>query len=185
MRKSVLPVLWAGLACLAGTAPAAAAGLYLGAGITRAKIDNIFGSGSDLRIDNTAWKGFIGFKFPLIPIGIEADYMDLGSESRDSALTSGHADAKAFGAFAVGYLPLPTPFFDVYAKAGAARWQLHGDITRPSLFALRDEGTEFAWGAGAQVHVSNVAIKLEYEHFDLRNTDGAKLYTLGAAFYFL
>jgi len=28
-------------------------------------------------------------------------------------------------------------------------------------------------------------VRLEYEGFDIRNTDGARLYSLGAAYYFL
>ncbi len=185
MRKLIPALLTAALACVAGAARAAENGLYVGAGITRATVDDIFGSGSDLRIDNTAWKGFVGFKFPLIPLALEADYSDLGSQTRDFGFTQGHASAKAFSAFAVGYLPLPVPFLDIYGKAGAARWQLNGRTTSPALFDLDDRGTEFAWGIGAQAHVSNVAIKLEYENFDIRNTSGARLYTLGAALYFL
>ncbi len=182
MRKLIAA---AALACIAGAAHAAENGLYLGAGISRATVDDIFGSGSDLRIHDTAWKGFLGFKFPLIPIGIEADYSDLGGETRDFGLTRAHADAKAFSAFAVGYLPLPLPYLDIYGKAGAARWQLNGRITNPALFDLDDRGTEFAWGAGAQVHFGHAAVRLEYEDFNIRDTDGAKLYTLGAAWYFL
>jgi OmpA-OmpF porin, OOP family len=181
MRKTVTAVA---LACVAGMAQAAD-GLYAGAGITRAQVDDIFGPDSDLRIDNTSWKAFLGFKFPLIPLGVETDYTDLGSRSRNFGFIQGHADAKAFSAFAVGYLPLPLPYFDLYGKAGAARWQLSGDTVRPSLFRLNDNGNQFAWGIGTQIHISNLAVRLEYENFDIRNTDGARVYTLGAAWYFL
>ena len=181
MRKTVTAVA---LACVAGMAQAAD-GLYAGAGITRAQVGDIFGPGSSLRIDATSWKAFLGFKFPLIPLGIETDYADLGSQTRNFGFTQGHADAKAFSAFAVGYLPLPLPFFDVYGKAGAARWQLSGGTVRPALFQLDDNGTEFAWGIGTQMHLANLAVRLEYENFNMRNTNGARLYTLGAAYYFL
>ena len=186
MRKLVsLFSLPAVLLCAAGVAHAANDGLYVGAGVSRAKLDNIFGSGSDLKIDNTSWKAFAGFKFPLIPIGIEADYTDLGSQTRNFGVTSAHADAKAFEAFAVGWLPLPIPFLDVYGKVGASRWQLDGRTTNSSLFSVDERGTEFAWGVGAGAHVSNVAVRLEYEDFNIKNTDGAKIWTLGAAYYFL
>ncbi len=85
----------------------------------------------------------------------------------------------------MGWLPLPIPFLDVYGKVGASRWQLDGHTTNPSLFSVDDRGTEFAWGVGAGVHVSNIAVRLEYEGFDVKNTDGAKIWTLGAAYYFL
>jgi hypothetical protein len=182
LRKVVTAVA---LACAAGMAQAAENGPYMGAGIIRAQVDDIFGPGSDLRINNTSWKAFLGFKFPLAPFGIEADYADLGSQTRDFGFTQGHADAKAFSAFAVGYLPLPAPNVDIFGKLGAARWQLNGDVVHPSLFQLDENGTDLAWGIGAQLHFSNVAIRFEYEGFDIRNTDGARLYTLAAAYYFL
>ena len=181
MRKSVIAAV---LVCAAGMAQAAD-GLYAGAGIARAQVDDIFGPGSDLRIDTTSWKAFLGFKFPLIPVGVETDYTDLGSQSRNFGFTQGHAEAKAFSAFAVGYLPLPLPYFDLYGKAGAARWQLTGGTVRPSLFQLDDTGTQFAWGIGTQLRLANLAVRLEYENFDIRNTNGARVYTLGAAWYFL
>ena len=190
MRKLVTA---AALVCCAGAAHAAEDGAYVGAGITRANVDNILAPGSNLDLKNTSWKAFAGFKIPLTPIAIEADYIDLGSETRTfgfagtfaaGGTATVHADAKAFAGFAVGYLPLPVPFLDFYGKAGLARWQLNGSTTYPSLVSIDDRGTEFAWGAGAQVHVSNFAVRLEFENFNIRNTDGAKLYSLGAALYF-
>jgi opacity protein-like surface antigen len=177
MRKLAITVA---LACAAGAAQAAENGVYVGAGITRARLDNISAPFSRLDIDNTSWKGFAGFKFPLVPIGVEASYIDLGSETqnRPAPLPQTHADANAFAGFAVGYLPLPIPFVDFYGKAGAARWKLNST-------SIDDNGTTFAWGAGAQAHFSNFAVRLEFENFNIRNTDGAKLYTLGAALYFL
>ena len=168
-----------------GAAQAAESGFYVGAGIVKAKVDNIFGSSASLNIDNTAWKAIAGFKFPLIPLGVEANYVDLGSESRNFGVTTAHADAKAFDAFAVGYLPLPLPVVDFYGKAGIARWQFNGHTTGPILFSADDSGTEFAWGLGGQVHFSSLAARLEYERFDIKNTDGAKLWSLGVTWTFL
>jgi hypothetical protein len=138
MRKLVIAAALFG--CV-GAAHAAENGVYVGAGIVRATVDNIFAPGSNLDISNTSWKGFVGFKFPVIPIGLEADYIDLGSQTRTFGLpttASGspstetvHADAKAFTGFAVGYLPLPIPFVDFYGKAGLARWQLNGSTLPP------------------------------------------------------
>ena len=190
MRKSISATAAAAalqaalLACTVGRAEADETGLYLGAGITQSQIDHVFGFGSHLRVDDTAWKGFIGFKPPVFPLGLEADYIDLGSRTRNFGFDAGHADAKAFAGFAVGYLPLPLPFVDVYGKAGAARWQFKGYTTTPSLFSVDDRGTDFAWGAGTQFHFQQLAVRVEYEGFDIRNTDGARLLTLGAAFYF-
>jgi hypothetical protein len=185
MRKIVMAAVTLAGATVAGVAQAAPDGLYAGAGITHSQVDDIFGPDSDLRIRDTSWKAFMGFKFPLFPIGIEAEYADFGSNTHNFGFIQGHADAKAFSAFAVGWLPIPVPNLDLFGKLGAARWQLDGGTVRPSLFELDDRGTQFAWGVGAQVHWLNVAVRLEYEGFDVRNTSGARLYSLGAAYYFL
>jgi hypothetical protein len=171
------------MAAAAGAAHAAPSGLYLGVGVTKANVDNLFGSNSGFNLDNTAWKAFVGFKPPVFPIGLEANYIDMGGQTIGPV----HADSKAFTGFAVGYLPLGTPLLDIYGKAGLARWQLNGTLAPSpgSFFALSDQGTEFAWGIGAQIHFSKVAARLEFEDFNMPNTDGAKLYSLGVSFYFL
>lgn len=185
--RNLVPVATLALATVAAcntTAHAQAPALYVGGGVTRARLDNIFDSGRALDLDNTAWKVFAGFR-PISPVAIEADYMDLGSETRRFGFGSdARADAKAFAAYAVGFLPLPIPLLDIYGKAGMARWQLNGR-TDPSLFAIDDRGTDFAWGAGAQLHFGQLAARLEYEQFDVRNTDGLKAVTLGVSFNFL
>jgi hypothetical protein len=181
MRK-LLPLTV--LALAATTAQAADNGFYLGAGVSQAKIDDIFGSGSDLDIDNTSWKLIAGFR-PIDLFAVEANYMDLGSESRSFGTASASADAKAFAAYAVGFLPLPLPLLDVYAKAGLARWDLEGHSSSAALARFDDSGTEFAWGAGAQVSFGSLAARLEYENFDIKNTDGLDLYTLGVTWTFL
>jgi outer membrane immunogenic protein len=180
MRKLLLATT---LALLAGAVHAEGLGLYAGAGITRAKVDNVFGD--NLNINDTSWKAILGFH-PLGPFGVEVNYLDLGSETRRFAgLGGAHADAKAFAAYAVGFLPLPLPIVDIYGKLGAARWQLSGNTTSPNLFALSDHGTNFAWGVGAQAHFGRIAGRLEYERFDVNHTDGVKLFTLGATYTFL
>ena len=185
MRKIVIAAALIGAAGAAGVAQAAPDGLYAGAAITRAQISDIFGPDSDLRIDNTSWKAFLGFKAPLIPIGVETEYADFGSQSRNFGFVQGEADAKAFGAFAVGWLPVPAPYLDVFGKLGVARWQLNGTVVSPALFHLDDTGTQFAWGVGVQLHLQNVAVRVEYEGFNISNTNGARVYSLGAAYYFL
>jgi OOP family OmpA-OmpF porin len=185
MRK-LLPALSLVLAAAVGsTAQAADNGFYLGAGVSDAKIDDVFGSGSDLDLDNTAWKIIAGFR-PIDHFAVEANYMDLGSETHDfGALASAKTDAKALAAYAVGFLPLPVPFLDIYGKAGLARWKLDGRTSGVALTRFDDSGTEFAWGGGAQVRFGSLAARLEYENIDIKNTNGLDLYTLGVTWTFL
>lgn len=171
---------------LAGTAAQAADnGFYLGAAVSQAKIDDIgddFDTGDldDFELDDTAWKFIAGFRF-LDHFAVEANYMDLGSESENVAGVQFDADASAFGAYAVGFLPIS--LVDLYAKAGLVRWETEANAG--GLFAIDDDGTEFAYGVGAQVRLGSLAGRLEYEQFDVDGTDGVELLSLGATWTFL
>jgi len=182
MRKLLLAST---LALFAGAAQADdLLGLYAGAGITRAKVEDVFHT--DFNISNTSWKIYAGFRPAGFPLGIDVDYMDLGSGAAGTFEGIAHADAKAFAAYAVGYLPIPVPNIDVYGKAGLARWQFNGNVTQPGLFSVSDNGTDFAWGVGLQVHfLERFAARVEYEHFNIRDADDVQLYSLGVSYAIL
>ncbi len=95
---------------------------YIGAGVSQARIDNIFDSGRDFDLNNTAWKAFVGIR-PIPYLGVEANYMDLGSESHRFGFNDfnnrAHVNAHAFSAFAVGFVPLPLPFVDIFWQSGS------------------------------------------------------------------
>lgn len=165
------------LALAAGVAHADNGTFYVGAGIARDNLKDITATASDL--NSTNWKIWAGFR-PISVFAIEADYIDLGSQTISNPATSTHVDYKAFAGYAVGYLPIPVPYLDVFGKAGLARWNSSGGSSFPGgpFFSLSDEGTQFAWGIGAQVHVGNFGGRLEYENFSIRNTNGANIVSL-------
>lgn len=167
-------------------ATAADTGLYVGAGYVRAEVNNVFGyTGYGFKIDDNAWKAIVGFR-PVPPFAVEANYVNLGHQS--NVLLGGnprsHATSRAFDIFGVGLLPLGP--VDLFAKAGGARWTLSGDLQGPdsTLFALDRSGTSFAWGAGIQAHWGPLGGRLEYEHFNMPYTDGARLFTAAVTFTF-
>lgn len=168
-------------------ATAADTGIYIGAGYVRARINNVFGTtGYGFKIDDNAWKAIVGFR-PIPFFAVEANYVDLGHQSRGLLGGAGpysHATARAFDVFGVGLLPIGP--VDLYAKAGGARWKLSGSLEGPnsSLFALDRNGTSFAWGAGVQTHWGPIGGRLEYEHFNMPYTDGARLFTAAVTFTF-
>jgi outer membrane immunogenic protein len=153
--------------------------VYAGAGITSANVQNIEGTG--FNIDNTSVKALAGVRLMSL-IGAEVDYYRLGSESRNFYFGDANADAHAFAAYAVGYLPLP--ILDFFGKVGLDRWQLNGSSANPSLFQFSDSGTQFAWGLGAQDHFGNFLARLEYEHLAMSNTDGTRVVSLDVAYTF-
>jgi hypothetical protein len=176
MRKLLIVTM---LALGAGVARAGDNGLlYVGAGITRDTLKDLTATNGDL--DSTDWKVFAGFR-PISLFAVEADYIDLGSQTVVSDAGSTHLQYKAFAGYAVGFAPIPVPYLDVFGKLGAARWTASGSSTAipsSSLFSLSDHGTQFAWGVGAQLHVGNIGGRLEYENFNIRNTNGANVVSL-------
>ena len=67
-----------------------------------------------------------------------------------------------------------------FGKVGLARWSSGGSSNSPSasLFSLSANGTEFAWGVGAQAHIGSFGGRLEYEAFHIQNTNGAGILSL-------
>lgn len=187
--RGVAPARLAGLlaatgaaaALLAGAGPAAAAdnGFYLGAGLTQSRIGDI---GPSIDFKDNRYKLIAGFR-PLDHFAVEVNYIDLGKDSESLGPVSATVDGKAYAAFAVGYLPLP--LVDLYAKAGVARWEANARTTGIALGSLDDSGTEFAYGAGVQARLGSLAARLEYERFDVADSDGAELLTLGLTWTFL
>jgi hypothetical protein len=153
---------------------------YFGAGITSNKLNDIVLQGNNFPdIDSTSWKVFAGFR-PISVFAVEADYLDLGSKTVEGACTAccmaacrgiTQSDAQVFAAYALGFLPIPVPFLDIYGKAGLARSKLNTNESS-------NRGTEFAWGIGVQAHISMFGARLEYENFNIPNSSGAKVASL-------
>lgn len=181
MRKSLALLV---LACGAGAAQADNGLLYLGAGVANDNLKDVTATNSNL--NSTNWKAWAGVR-PIPLFAVEANYIALGSQNVTSQFVSGtsttHLTYKAFTGYAVGFVPIPVPFLDVFGKAGLARWTQSGGSTitggpGAGFFSLSDKGTQFAWGAGGQLHIGNLGARLEYENFSVRNTSGANLVSL-------
>jgi OmpA-OmpF porin, OOP family len=171
-----------GLAALAACALAQAdpLGLYVGAGAGQATIRQDY---YQIDAHDTGWKVFGGFR-PLSFIGAEIEYADLGSKGATYALgpVSQHIDsgAHATSLFAVGYLPVPLPWLDLYAKAGAARLSTKTTVDYgcsgvcpviPTGSRIDTDNTKFAWGAGLQAKFGLPGVRFEYERFNAPQGD--------------
>jgi len=172
-------------ACAASTAALAdnPVGFYLGAGAGYSTIrsdDPAYGLPGYYNDHQTAWKAIAGVR-PISIVGAEFEYIDFGQPGSHNYYDvnyygfDSHPTASAL--FAVGYLPLPMPFFDVFGKAGVAR--LKTDVTIPLAQAcpVPQSGTpycptyyrqtqtdnKFAYGVGVQSKFWGVAFRAEYE----------------------
>ena len=184
-------------------------GVYVGAAIGETFVqgnhDNNFDNfdfGNDrFNRHDFAWKAVVGVR-PLPIVGAELEYMDFGNPH-------GHSEGGPFGpteddhekyrgpaAFALGYLPVPLPFLDVYGKIGAAHLESAIDsyfapTCAPggpcsnviTAFHSSRQTTTLAYGAGAQFKFSNLGIRLEYERVTL-DTGDPQMLTVGATWTF-
>jgi opacity protein-like surface antigen len=179
------------LALGAGVAHAENGFFYLGAGVSHNDVSNINDLGGQADISGSSWKAFAGVR-PINTFAFEADYMDLGSGNSTLPPATGvlcaigancngsaHSDGSAFAGYVVGFLPIPLPIVDIYGKAGAAHWKLNGNVnTVTSSTGFSHNGTDFAWGIGVQAHITMFGARLEYENFNIPNTNGAKIASL-------
>jgi len=134
-----------------------------------------------------AWKLDAGLR-PIAPLGVELAYIDFGNPSvvptfsEFGGLTQ--AQAKALALFAVGYLPLPVPFLDVYGKLGVARMHLTATGLSPAPICPIDAGlcggppftvsnwsANLAYGVGVQGKLGFLAIRAEYERISANGGD--------------
>jgi opacity protein-like surface antigen len=181
--------LWAVAAIAACGASGAAfadnpAGFYVGAGVGASQIrsdDSRYGFPGYYNDSQFAWQGIIGVR-PIPFVGLEATYIDFGQPHRHGGIydfnasgADSHPTAPAL--FAVGYLPLPLPFIDVFAKAGAARLATNvTDFVQQPCTAggpcpyfsptnrHQVTDTRFAYGAGVQSKFPfGLIVRGEYE----------------------
>jgi hypothetical protein len=183
--RMLLPAL--ALALVGTAAQAADNGVYLGAGVSQVKLDNVgkdFNTGNlnDFKLDNTSWKLIAGFR-PIDNFAVELNYYDLGSENRNVGGVNFRADGKGYGGFAVGLIPIGP--IDLFAKGGLVRWESSASADGPLGFRFDDKGTKFGYGAGVQARLGSLAGRLEYEHFDVDHTDGVEMLSLGVTWTFL
>jgi len=183
--------LLAVVACAASTAASAAddplgfynpAGLYFGAGVGESTIrsdDAPYGLPAYYNDHQTAWKGIIGVR-PISFVGAEVEYIDFGQPGHrdftDAAVYGYDSHPTAPILFAVGYLPIPLPYIDIFAKAGVARLRLTANdyalepcgTSGADCYVITGRSnvtqTKFAYGAGVSSKLPfGFTVRAEYE----------------------
>jgi opacity protein-like surface antigen len=174
-------------------------GLYLGAGVGHSQVRNdvqFVGASGALGLSEgaTGWKAIVGIR-PLSIIGAEVEYLDFGSASGSvnipATVTTGGLNAtatshpKAPAVFAMGYLPIPLPYLDIFAKAGVAELKSSVNASARATcpiglnciqivippYSASSSSTRFAYGAGVQVKLASLAVRAEYERIHSSNGD--------------
>lgn len=173
----------------AQVANAADNGFYLGGGVTRTSLDTSSDfvqnapDDFDINDDDNGFKIIAGIR-PFDSFAVEANYVDFGGVSRGDDALGGEYELKGYDAFAVGFLSVP--FVDIFGKAGAIRWDADSRVTIAGAdFTDSSSGTDLAWGAGVQARLGSLSGRLEYERFEVDDTDEVAMITLGLTYTFL
>lgn len=190
---AILIALLAISSSAAGAAPLF--GLYAGASVGEADVNSTQSFNSapyDFDVHHSAWKVMLGVR-PISLLGAEIDYLDFGRPHNGSGPGITSVDDKAAALYGLLYVPLPVPNFDVFGKLGLAR--LQNDVTAHfpfactvsfpncGLFQLNRTDTQLAYGGGAQIRITHLSVRVEYER--IQASDGnPELFSLGLTWSF-
>jgi hypothetical protein len=184
MRKTTALAALAALGFAAAPAYAVDNGIYLGASVGQSGVsfdETIEGEKFDFDADSTAYKAILGWRF-LDSLAVEANYVDLGSGDDNVAGTRIETDVSGLSLSLVGFLPVGP--VDLFARVGVIDWE--ADVTAPDFdFGVSDDGTDLAYGVGAQFRVWSLSIRAEYERFDISDADTVDMVSLGVTWTFL
>jgi OOP family OmpA-OmpF porin len=148
---------------------------YVGGSIGNSSVE-VEDSGVSFDASDTAFKVYGGYRFFKF-FGVEGSYVDFGSPE-DSGFT---IEPDGWDAFAVGVLPIGERF-EVFGKLGLLWWD--ADISG-SGFSDSDSGSDTAWGVGGAFKIGDhFAVRLEYEVFDIEDTEDVNLFSVGGEWRF-
>ena len=172
-HKLWIPAL---LLCSAAT-PALAAdnGFYLGAGVGYSSVDV---DDFDFSGDATGYKIIAGWRI-LDWLAVEGNYVGVGEAIDQVAGEDVAADIDGFTLSALVFMPVGP--VDLFARAGLFDW--NADFSFDDITS-GDDGTDFVLGVGAQFRLGSLALRAEYERFEL-DPASTDMFTLGATWTFL
>lgn len=161
-------------------------GTYLGGSVGMATIEANVGDIPDAPVfneDDAAFKAFLGYNFgvaPIIDLGIEAAYVNLGKPSGDFDGNTVAFETSGFSVFGlVGVNMGPVALF---GKVGYLFWDVEGFVDGVS--ELSDDGSDIGYGAGLRFNVGSIEIRGEYELFDIEDAEDVNMWSVGLAYHF-
>ena len=166
--------LWAG----------ADTGFYLGGALGSADLDgNIRDRKTDINIndDDSGYKIFAGYNFgvvPMIDLAVEGSYVDFGEGA--SEIQGGNATVGVKGWDAFGLAGIKLGPIGVFAKAGVIAWDSESKIP---THTQDNSGSDPAYGAGVRFQLGSLALRAEYEVFDIEAAE-VEYASVGAAWTF-
>lgn len=163
-------------------------GFYVGGSLGTAKTDYSVADADfgDIKFDdsNTAYKGFVGFNFGLVPmfnLAVEGSYVDFGKTNPDIAEIP-NAELGVSGWVGSGLAGVDLGPVGLFAKVGMIAWDSDFD-SAVSAFRTSESGTDATWGLGAKMQLGSFAVRAEYEIFEMDYVE-VDFFSVGAAYTF-
>lgn len=165
-------------------------GPYVGGGVGQynVRIDNAqeFGSVIDhYSANDTAFKLFAGYRFAPF-IALEGDYINLGT-NRNVIAPGVRASSRIDGWSPELVATLPLGWFEVFAEGGdyIYRYRRNLDVPGGTFSSASDTFNHVEWGAGLGVVIAQVVpVRLEYQEFNIQDTNHSNALWLTGAFRF-
>jgi hypothetical protein len=167
------------LAFLAVPALAEESGTYIGVSTGQMNVrDRDELSGFRIDGDDNAFKAILGWRAN--SLAFELNYVDFGQAKQRLFGRQVALDAQGIDAFVV--LSKRIAVLDLYAKAGALVWEAEASVQ--GLGSVTTDGSDFAFGGGAQLIFGSLAIRAEYEQFMIKDIDDLNLVSVGLTWQF-
>ena len=169
-RCRAVALLGALFACGAG---AADRGVYIGAGVGQATIEE---GAVNFDARSTSYREFIGYRAPvarLLELAAEASYIDWGNASQNVAGVTRqyHLNGGELAALAI----VPLGPLDFYGRAGVVSWSSSKNVGGMSS---SQSGTSGLYGLGLGFRVSKLALRAEYDRYNVSAVDRLQTYRL-------
>lgn len=172
MKKITVLVIIIALLSITGTATAGKdTGPYIGGSLGLTFID-VSADDYDYDDDDFGYKIFGGYNFgiiPLLDLAVEGSYVDFGDIS-SSGIDKFDVGVTGFDIFGLAALNLGP--IGVFGKMGQVWWSRDSNVS-----IIDDSGNDMAYGIGLRFQIGSIAIRGEYEYFDL---DGSEIGLLSA-----
>ena len=134
--------------------------------------------------DETAFK-LIGGLRPLELLGVEFEYVDFRKTQSEFFVVcaaivgpcpsfTNSFEAQAISVSAMGFFDVGP--VELFGRYGISFWDL--DRTEFSAFRAGESGTDASFGAGIQYNIGRLALRVEYENFEL-SRDSRNLVSVG------
>lgn len=155
-------------------------GVYMGASAGQAAVRDVDElSGLELDSGDTSYKAILGFRAAEF-LAFELNYVDLGQPQQTFAGQRVQLEAQGVDAFVI--LSKRIAMLDLYAKVGVLLWEAEASVQ--GLGSVTDDGTDLGFGGGMQLHIGSVALRAEYEQFEISDIDDVNLVSVGLTWIF-